>query len=191
MIHATLATRHPIKTCTLDGDDPDADEVVGVTGKEGLAIGGPGEGLSLGLASLLGQLVEVGLEVVDDRLGLEVEDLDRRGGGSTEPVTVGGEDKGVDDVSGLKGVEVLAVVEVPEHDNAVLATGGSEGSVGGDGEGVDVTGVAEVVGLELALGELPNLMLAFGQKRYYGKEEIRDLGGKLVSLGKPSEVANI
>jgi hypothetical protein len=96
-------------------------------------------------------------EDVNDRLALKVEDLDRAGGGGAEPVAVGGEDKGVDNVTSLERVEVLAVVEVPKHGDAVLATRGSEGSVGGDGKGVDVTGVTVVVGLELALGELPNL----------------------------------
>ena len=59
-------------------------------------------------------------------LGLEVEDFDAGGGGSAEPVAVGREDESVDDVTSLEGVEVLALVEVPEHGDAVLATGGRE-----------------------------------------------------------------
>lgn len=54
-------------------------------------------------------------------------------------------------------VEVLGLVKVPEHGGTVLATGGAEGSVGGDGDGVDVSGVTDVVGLETARSELPNL----------------------------------
>jgi hypothetical protein len=138
-----------------------------------LSVSGPGERGALGFSGLLGEVGEVRSEVVDDRparlghvqtllpalhsLGLEVEDLDRRGGGGTEPVSVGGEDEGVDNVSGLEGVEVLALVEVPKHGDTILSTGGGEGSIGGDGEGVDVTGVTVVVGLQLALAELPNL----------------------------------
>ncbi len=76
--------------------------------------------------------------------------------GSAEPVTVGGEDESVDSVTGLERVEVLAVRELPEHGDAVLASGGAERTIGGDGDGVDVTGVAVVVGLQLALAELPN-----------------------------------
>ena len=64
----------------------------------------------------------------------------------------------MDLVVGVQGVEVLRLVEVPEHGGAVLATRGAEGAVGGDGDGVDVAGVADVVGLELAGGELPNLV---------------------------------
>lgn len=63
----------------------------------------------------------------------------------------------MDLVASVEGVEVLGLVEIPEHGSAVLATGGAEGSIGGDGDGVDVTGVTDVVGLEAAGSELPNL----------------------------------
>jgi hypothetical protein len=53
---------------------------------------------------------------------------------------------------------VFALVQVPEHGDSILSTGGGQGTVGGDGEGVDVSGVSVVVGLELALGKLPNLI---------------------------------
>ena len=52
---------------------------------------------------------------------------------------------------------MLALVEVPEHGDAVASTGSAEGTIGGDSDGVDVTGVSDVVGAELALGELPDL----------------------------------
>lgn len=82
-------------------------------------------------------------------LALKVENLDAAGGGSAEPVTVGGEDKGVDNVTGLEGVEVLALVEIPKHGDTVLAAGGSKRAVGRDGDGVDVASVAVVVGSTL------------------------------------------
>lgn len=52
---------------------------------------------------------------------------------------------------------MLALVEVPEHGDTVLTTGGGEGTIGRDGEGVEVTGVTVVGGLQLAVGELPDL----------------------------------
>ena len=63
----------------------------------------------------------------------------------------------MDLVAGVERVEVFRFVEVPEHGNAVLAAGGAEGAVGGDGDGVDVAGVADVVGLDAAGGEIPDL----------------------------------
>ena len=167
----------------LNNNGPDPDRVVLETSEKGLAVGGPCERGAFGAAGVGGELVKVGLEVVDgrpevsqhrlnlrhegeDSLRLEVEDLDRRSGGGAEPVPVGGEDERVDNVAGLERVEVLALVEVPKHGDAVLATGGGEGSIGGDGEGVDVAGVAVVVGLELALGELPDLVVSFARLRH-------------------------
>jgi hypothetical protein len=138
-------------------DAPGADLVVGVTGEEGLAIGGPGERDTLGLSALLADLDVLGLELVDLALLLEIEDDDARGGGGAQPVTVGGEDKGVDLVTSVERVKVLALVQVPEHGGTVLATGSAKGTVGGDGDGVDVAGVTDVVSLDAAGGELPNL----------------------------------
>ena len=63
----------------------------------------------------------------------------------------------MDLVAGLEGVEVFGFVEVPEHGCAVLAAGGAEGAVGGDGDCVDVAGVADVVGLNSAGSEFPDL----------------------------------
>ena len=138
-------------------DTPGTDLVVGVTGEQGLAVGGPGEGDTLGLAGLLANLDVLGLELVNLGLLLEVEDDDGAGGGSAQPVAVGREDKGVDLVTGGERVQVLGLVQVPEHGGTVLATGCAERAVGGDGDGVDVTGVTDVVSLDTAGSELPDL----------------------------------
>ena len=145
-------------------DTPRPDDVVGVAGEQGLAVGGPGQADALGLAALLADVLELGLELVDLALLLEVEDDDAAGGGSAEPVPVGGEDESVDLVVGVERVEVLALVKIPQHGGTVLAAGGAEGSIGGDGDGVDVTGVADVVGLELAAGEFPNLLFSHSRQ---------------------------
>ena len=63
----------------------------------------------------------------------------------------------MDLVAGGQGVEMLGLVEIPEHGCAVFAAGGTQGAVGGDGHGVDVAGVADVVGLDAARGEFPDL----------------------------------
>jgi len=51
---------------------------------------------------------------------------------------------------------VLALVEIPEHGDAVFASRGGEGAIGGHGYSVDVPSVAVVVGLQLELGQLPD-----------------------------------
>ena len=55
-------------------------------------------------------------------LALKIKDLDAGRGRSAEPVAVGREDEGVDDVAGLERVQVLALVEIPKHGDTVLAT---------------------------------------------------------------------
>lgn len=139
-------------------DTPGTDLVVGVTGEESLAVGRPGEGDTLRLTALLANLHVFRLELVNLALLLEVEDDDARGGGSAQPVAVGREDESVDLVTGGQRVQVLALVQVPQHGGAVLATGGAEGAVRGDGDSVDVAGVTDVVGLNAAGSELPDLV---------------------------------
>ena len=143
-------------------DTPAADLVVGVTSEEGLAVGAPGQGDALGLPALLANLHVLRLQLVNLGLLLEVEDDDAGGGGSAQPVAVGREDKGVDLITGGERVQVLGLVQVPEHGGSVLATGSAERTIGGDGDGVDVAGVADVVGLDTARSELPNLCLVSG-----------------------------
>jgi hypothetical protein len=63
----------------------------------------------------------------------------------------------VDLVVGVQGVEVLRLIQVPKHGGAILAARGAQRAIRGDGDGVDVASVTNVVGLELAGGELPNL----------------------------------
>ena len=90
-------------------------------------------------------------------LALKVEDLDARCGRRAEPVAVGREDEGVDDVACLERVQVLALVEIPEHGDTVLAARRCQRAIGRDRDGVDVAGVAVVVGLQLELREFPDL----------------------------------
>ena len=66
----------------------------------------------------------------EDVLALQVEDLDAAGSRCAKPVPVGREDEGVDNVTGLERIEVLALVEVPKHGNTILATGRGQGTVG-------------------------------------------------------------
>lgn len=80
---------------------------------------------------------------------------------------------------------MLSLVQVPEHGDAVLATGSGEGTVGRNGDGVDVSCVSIVVGLQLELGKFPDLDISASVIRLKeirrGLESVRDLGGKVVS----------
>lgn len=51
------------------------------------------------------------------------------------------------------------LVQIPKHDNTVLTSGGTQSTVGADSDGVDVTGVTQVVNLKLGGGrlEVPDL----------------------------------
>lgn len=136
---------------------PGANDVVSVASEQSLAISGPGQADTLGLSALLANGGELRLQLVNLALLLKIEDDDAAGGGSAQPVSVRGEDEGVDLVVGVERVQVLGLVEVPEHGGTILATGGAQRAIRRDGDGVDVTSVANVVGLQLAGGQLPNL----------------------------------
>ena len=52
---------------------------------------------------------------------------------------------------------MLAVIEVPEHGLGVLSAGSTQGTVRRHGHCVQVTVVTNVVGLKLAVGQVPDL----------------------------------
>lgn len=47
-------------------------------------------------------------------------DLNAGASGSTKPVTVGAEAKGIDDITAVQSVEVFALIQVPQHGLAIL-----------------------------------------------------------------------
>ena len=63
----------------------------------------------------------------------------------------------MDFVASGQGVQMLRLVEIPQHGCAVFTARGAERAVRGDGNGVDVASVANVVGLDAAGGKFPNL----------------------------------
>lgn len=137
---------------------PGTNLVVSVSSKQSLSIRAPCQAHTFWVSALLANLDVLWLQLVDLALLLQVEDDDAAGGGGAQPVSVWRENEGVDLIAGSEGVEVLGLVQVPEHGGSVLSTGCAEGSIWGDGDGVDVTGVSDVVGLELAGGEFPDLL---------------------------------
>ena len=63
----------------------------------------------------------------------------------------------MDGVTSLQVGEVATFVKVPQHCHAVLSSGRAQGSIGGDGDGVDVSGVSHQVGAQLAVVQVPDL----------------------------------
>ena len=53
-------------------------------------------------------------------------------------IPVGAEGEGVDSISMVQGVEVLAIIEVPQHGLGILAAGSTEGTVRGHSDSVQV-----------------------------------------------------
>ena len=129
---------------------PSTNLVVRVAGEQSLPVRAPRQTHTLGLTALLADLHVLRLELIDLALLLEVEDDDAARGCGTQPVSVGREHEGMDFVSCLERVEMLRLVQVPEHGGAVLATGSAEGAVRGDSDSIDVASVANVVGLDAA-----------------------------------------
>eukprot|EP00961_Rhodomonas_salina_P150213 2022656-Rhodomonas_salina.3 len=108
------------------GDSPDADGAVGVPREEGVAVGGPAEREARdGQRLLRGRGHVVRGELRHDELALEVPDLDAGSRGRAEPVPVRGEHERIDRLvlARVERVQVLALLEVPQHGSAVLAAG--------------------------------------------------------------------
>lgn len=157
--HILAHTIAPSRHLCPRHDAPHTDDVVGIAGEEGLAVGAPAkrDGLRLTAALASDALVQLGPQLVHLALLLQVKDDDAGGGRGAEPVAVWREDQGVDLVTSGERVQVLGLVQVPQHGGAVLATRRAERSIGGDRDGVDVASVADVISLDLASSELPNL----------------------------------
>lgn len=66
---------------------PDTDDLVGISGVEGLSVLRPAEGSADGRSAVLSG-GDIGLELLDDLLVLEVPDLDGSSDSGAEPVSV-------------------------------------------------------------------------------------------------------
>jgi hypothetical protein len=112
----------------------------------------------MGCTSLGGDLIKVfGSQSIDNNLGLKIPDLDLLISCCTQPVTVGREAEGVNDLTSIEGVETLSFVQVPEHGSSILSSGSTEGSIRGYAYGVEVSGMSDEVIAKLAVGQRPYL----------------------------------
>lgn len=75
---------------------------------------------------------------------------------SAQPVSVWREAKSGDDVIVVKGVQVFAVVQVPQHSFAVFTAASAKRSVRRNRHRVQVTVMALVVDLDAAISQVPH-----------------------------------
>lgn len=156
---------------------PDSKEVVCETSKQSLTIRRPSNGHTLWLPSLLTYFSISRFELINNRpndiinksgqkkvrsgnwLALQIENFYTACSSCAQPVPVRREHKGINNITGLKRVEVFALIQVPKHGNTILASWCSKRTIRGNGNGVDVSGVAIVVGLQFELWEFPDLVI--------------------------------
>ena len=108
-------------------------------------------GIGLAIAS------DLGPQLFYHVLALQVPDFDAGSSSSAKPIAVGREAESIDGVSVVQGVQVFAIIQVPEHGLGIFATRSTEGTIRGHGHGVQVAGMTNVVGLQLAVGQVPYL----------------------------------
>jgi len=71
----------------------------------------------------------LGTKGIHQNLGLQIPNLNLLISGGAQPVTVRREAEGVDDFSSVKGVEALALVQIPQHGGPIFSTRGAETSI--------------------------------------------------------------
>jgi hypothetical protein len=134
-----------------------SDQVISVTSEKDRAISRPGQGGAVWDSGVLADWKDIDLQVNNKALGFKIPDLDTLGGGSAQPIPVGGEDQGVDDITSLQDVKALALSQVPKHGGSIFTSRSAERAIRRDSDGVQVTSVADKVGAESAVAERPNL----------------------------------
>lgn len=135
---------------------PDSDLVVGVTSEQVLAVSRPGQRDGFRVLSL-GAGGDFRLEFVQQGSFLQLENLDARSGGGSQPVSVGREGQGVNFSVGVQGVQSDVGVQVPQDDDTVLTGRGAQRPVRRQGDARNVTGVADEVSVGLVVKQVPRL----------------------------------
>ena len=146
---------------------------IGVAAVERAAVGAPVQADAVRDLSLLADECELRAQLIDDALALQVPNFDAGLRGGTQPVPVRTEAERVDDVAGIQRVQPLALREIPQHGDSVLAAAGTQGAIGRNGHGVHVAGVSHQVSADLAVGQVPhlnNLVPASGHNDRVGRD---------------------
>lgn len=135
---------------------PNSDDVVSVTSEQSLTVRRPGQRDSVWL-SRLGVTSEFWLQVFQQTLWVQREDLDTRGSGSTQPVSVWREGQSEDFVTSRQGVHWDLSSRVPQHDFTVLTSRSDQRTIWGGSNSVNVRVVTDEVSFDLELVQVPGL----------------------------------
>ena len=138
---------------------PDSDNVISVTGEQVLTVSRPSQRDGFWVLGL-GTNSEFWLQFIQQFSFLQLEDLDTRRGGSSQPVSVWRESQSMDFRVGVQGVQSLVGVQVPQDDNTVLTSRGAQRSIWGQGDAGNVTGVSNVVSVDRVVQQVPGLELS-------------------------------
>jgi len=138
---------------------PDTNRGIGVTSKEGVTISTPCQRDGFGLATVRGseESFIVGVQLGDLFLAFKIPNLNAVRSGSTQPIAIGRESQGMDDASSIKSIQRLVLDQIPEIGNLVTAARGTEGTVGRDGDGVQITLMSFQILDQLAVSQAPDL----------------------------------
>jgi len=136
---------------------PRSDLIISVSGEQRLAVRTPRQAHTFRLPALLSFLNIFWLQLIHLALLLKIKDCDAGCCCGAEPVSVRREDKCMDFIAGLEGVEVFRFIEIPQHSCAVFTTGSAKRAVRRDGDSVDVACMANMVGLDAARSKFPDL----------------------------------
>jgi len=152
-VHNAISAREGA-TRLRTSDGVDVDLSVGATGEESVSISRPLKGHAPWDTGLRDFLVG---ELIKDILVLQIPDHDGSISCGAQPVVLRREAHGVDSAVGVEGIQVLSVIDIPQHSGSILTTGTAKGTIRRDGDGVEDTGMASKVGLQLAVVEVPHL----------------------------------
>lgn len=135
---------------------PDSDLVVSVTSEQVLTVSRPSQRNGFGVLGL-GASGDLGLEFVQQSSFLQLENLNTRGGGGSQPVSVRRESQGANFSVGIQGVQGDVVVQVPQDDDTVLTGRSAQRPIRRQGDARNVTSVTDEIGVALVVGQVPRL----------------------------------
>jgi hypothetical protein len=130
---------------------------VSVTTVKRASICAPVQAHAIRDLGLLADECEVRAQLVNNALAFQVPNLDARLSRGTQPVPVRAEAKRVDNITGIQRVQPLALRQIPQHGDTILASAGAQGAIRRHRHGVHIASVPDQVGPNLAVGEVPHL----------------------------------